>query len=100
MPQVILAMLLVSKNDFFLHGAYCRYLFDQKLVRDLPVILVNTDQAKDSDSMETYTTDDALSAMGFGRFQALVLAYAGMGWVVEAMALTTTGGDGGVILIR
>ncbi|KAM3260082.1 hypothetical protein ACQJBY_051383 [Aegilops geniculata] len=37
--------------------------------------------------METYTTDDALSAMGFGKFQALVLAYAGMGWVVEAMEL-------------
>ncbi|TVU46027.1 hypothetical protein EJB05_05543 [Eragrostis curvula] len=37
--------------------------------------------------METYTIDDALSAMGFGKFQALVLAYAGMGWVAEAMEL-------------
>lgn len=35
--------------------------------------------------MGTYTTDDALAAMGFGKFQALVLAYAGMGWVAEAM---------------
>ncbi|KAG2536464.1 organic cation/carnitine transporter 7-like isoform X2 [Panicum virgatum] len=35
--------------------------------------------------METYTTDDALTVMGFGKFQALVLAYAGMGWVAEAM---------------
>ncbi|CAN6287456.1 unnamed protein product [Urochloa humidicola] len=35
--------------------------------------------------METYTTDDALTAMGFGKFQAFVLAYAGMGWVAEAM---------------
>ncbi|CAN6298493.1 unnamed protein product [Urochloa humidicola] len=35
--------------------------------------------------METYTTDDALTIMGFGKFQALVLAYAGMGWVAEAM---------------
>ena len=34
--------------------------------------------------METYTTDDALTVMGFGKFQA-VLAYAGMGWVAEAM---------------
>ncbi|GJN23983.1 hypothetical protein PR202_gb11687 [Eleusine coracana subsp. coracana] len=25
--------------------------------------------------------------MGFGKFQALVLAYAGMGWVAEAMEL-------------
>jgi hypothetical protein len=38
-------------------------------------------------NMETYTTDDALAAMGFGKFQALVLAYAGMGWVAEAMEL-------------
>ncbi|CAL4943307.1 unnamed protein product [Urochloa decumbens] len=35
--------------------------------------------------METYTTDDALTIMGFGKSQALVLAYAGMGWVAEAM---------------
>ncbi|KAL6637484.1 hypothetical protein ACP70R_025056 [Stipagrostis hirtigluma subsp. patula] len=35
--------------------------------------------------METYTTDDALTAMGFGKFHALVLAYAGMGLVAEAM---------------
>ncbi|RLN15695.1 hypothetical protein C2845_PM02G06970 [Panicum miliaceum] len=35
--------------------------------------------------METYTTDDALTVMGFGKFQALVLAYAGMGWVAVAM---------------
>ncbi|TVU46028.1 hypothetical protein EJB05_05544 [Eragrostis curvula] len=35
--------------------------------------------------METYTTDDALTAMGFGKFQALVLAYAGLGWLAEAM---------------
>jgi MFS family permease len=37
--------------------------------------------------METYTTDDALTKMGFGRSQALVLVYAGMGWVAEAMEL-------------
>jgi hypothetical protein len=37
--------------------------------------------------METYTTDGALTVMGFGKFQALVLAYAGMGWVAEAMEL-------------
>uniref|UniRef100_A0A0E0LMG2 Major facilitator superfamily (MFS) profile domain-containing protein n=1 Tax=Oryza punctata TaxID=4537 RepID=A0A0E0LMG2_ORYPU len=34
---------------------------------------------------ETYTTDDALTWAGFGRFQALVLAYACVGWVAEAM---------------
>ncbi|CAL4943309.1 unnamed protein product [Urochloa decumbens] len=35
--------------------------------------------------METYTTDDALTVMGFGKSQSFVLAYAGMGWVAEAM---------------
>ncbi|KAM3277908.1 hypothetical protein ACQJBY_045655 [Aegilops geniculata] len=35
--------------------------------------------------METYTTDDALTTMGFGKLQGLVLVYAGMGWVAEAM---------------
>ncbi|KAL5217775.1 hypothetical protein ABZP36_018459 [Zizania latifolia] len=37
--------------------------------------------------METYTTDEALALMGFGKFQALVLVYAGMGWVAESMEL-------------
>ncbi|WVZ59891.1 hypothetical protein U9M48_009979 [Paspalum notatum var. saurae] len=45
-------------------------------------------EASDCDAnMATYTTDDALTRMGFGRFQALVLVYAGMGWVAEAMEL-------------
>ncbi|KAL2943162.1 Organic cation/carnitine transporter 7 [Bienertia sinuspersici] len=35
----------------------------------------------------TYTVDDALVKMGFGRLQYLVLAYAGMGWVAEAMEM-------------
>ncbi|KAK9281364.1 hypothetical protein L1049_004264 [Liquidambar formosana] len=35
----------------------------------------------------TYTVDEALVAMGFGNFQILVLAYAGMGWVSEAMEM-------------
>ncbi|XP_006650328.1 organic cation/carnitine transporter 7-like [Oryza brachyantha] len=37
--------------------------------------------------METYTTDEALEHMGFGKFQVLVLVYAGMGWAVEAMEI-------------
>lgn len=32
-----------------------------------------------------YTVDEALSAVGFGKFQFLVLAYAGLGAVVDAM---------------
>ncbi|WVZ66420.1 hypothetical protein U9M48_015637 [Paspalum notatum var. saurae] len=34
-----------------------------------------------------YTTDDALSLVGFGRFQAFVLAYSGLGWVAEAFEI-------------
>lgn len=32
----------------------------------------------------TFTVDDALISQGFGYFQILVLAYAGMGWISEA----------------
>ncbi|MQL85815.1 hypothetical protein Taro_018359, partial [Colocasia esculenta] len=39
------------------------------------------------DGAPTYTMDEALSSIGFGRFQLLVLAYAGMGWVSEAMEM-------------
>lgn len=41
----------------------------------------------DGSPTATYTVDEALTAMGFGRFQALVLAYAGMGWISEAMEM-------------
>ncbi|PIA51591.1 hypothetical protein AQUCO_01100445v1 [Aquilegia coerulea] len=34
-----------------------------------------------------FTVDEALVAMGFGKFQYLVLAYAGMGWIAEAMEM-------------
>uniref|UniRef100_A0A2N9HHH5 Major facilitator superfamily (MFS) profile domain-containing protein n=1 Tax=Fagus sylvatica TaxID=28930 RepID=A0A2N9HHH5_FAGSY len=34
-----------------------------------------------------YTVDEALVAMGFGNFQILVLVYAGMGWISEAMEM-------------
>ncbi|ONK70638.1 uncharacterized protein A4U43_C05F35820 [Asparagus officinalis] len=37
------------------------------------------------DGPSSYTVDEALLSMGFGYFQALVLAYAGMGWISEAM---------------
>ncbi|CAH9055585.1 unnamed protein product [Cuscuta epithymum] len=32
-----------------------------------------------------YTVEEALVTMGFGKFQVLVLLYAGMGWISEAM---------------
>ncbi|KAF6143874.1 hypothetical protein GIB67_009855 [Kingdonia uniflora] len=34
-----------------------------------------------------FTVDQALVSMGFGKFHGLVLAYAGMGWVSEAMEM-------------
>ncbi|KAL5836241.1 hypothetical protein ACOSQ4_015738 [Xanthoceras sorbifolium] len=34
-----------------------------------------------------YTLDEALSAMRFGKFQALALVYAGLGWFSEAMEI-------------
>uniref|UniRef100_A0A0E0ALN1 Major facilitator superfamily (MFS) profile domain-containing protein n=1 Tax=Oryza glumipatula TaxID=40148 RepID=A0A0E0ALN1_9ORYZ len=43
------------------------------------------DAEEEEEEEETYTTDDALTRAGFGRFQALVLAYACVGWVAEAM---------------
>ncbi|KAL4562162.1 hypothetical protein LXL04_034356 [Taraxacum kok-saghyz] len=39
------------------------------------------------DESGTYTVDDALAVVGFGKFQILVLAYAGMGWISEAMEM-------------
>nr|GEZ28996.1 organic cation/carnitine transporter 7-like [Tanacetum cinerariifolium] len=35
----------------------------------------------------TYTLDEAISTIGFGNFQLVVLAYAGFGWVAEAMEM-------------
>lgn len=39
------------------------------------------------DENQTYTVDEAILAVGFGNFQVLVLLYAGMGWVSEAMEM-------------
>lgn len=36
---------------------------------------------------DTYTVDEALIKLGFGKFQAFVLFYAGMGWIGEAMEM-------------
>ncbi|KAG6766622.1 hypothetical protein POTOM_027790 [Populus tomentosa] len=40
-----------------------------------------------TDGGPRYTVDDAILAMGFGKFQYFVLLYAGMGWVSEAMEM-------------
>lgn len=34
-----------------------------------------------------YTLDEALLVVGFGKFQALTLAYAGLGWISEALEM-------------
>ncbi|GKC77106.1 hypothetical protein Tco_1127880, partial [Tanacetum coccineum] len=36
---------------------------------------------------DAYTLDEGLSAIGFGKFQVGVLAYAGLGWIAEAMEM-------------
>lgn len=42
---------------------------------------------KSDDEKQTYTVDEAIVTMGFGKFQFCVLAYAGMGWISEAMEM-------------
>ncbi|WOL13198.1 organic cation/carnitine transporter 7 isoform X1 [Canna indica] len=39
------------------------------------------------DGIFSFTVDEALLSIGFGKFQALVLCYAGMGWISEAMEM-------------
>ncbi|WCJ36335.1 Synaptic vesicle 2-related protein [Euphorbia peplus] len=36
---------------------------------------------------QTYSVDEALSAVGFGKFQSLVFLYAGLGWFSDAMEM-------------
>ncbi|KAL6601563.1 hypothetical protein ACP70R_044783 [Stipagrostis hirtigluma subsp. patula] len=42
---------------------------------------------KMEDGVSTYTLDEALVSMGFGKFQAFVLAYSGMAKISEAMEM-------------
>ncbi|KAF2309178.1 hypothetical protein GH714_001057 [Hevea brasiliensis] len=42
---------------------------------------------KIADGSPRYTIDEGLLALGFGKFQHLVLLYAGMGWISEAMEM-------------
>ena len=39
------------------------------------------------DGNANYSVEEALVAMGFGKFQVLVLGYAGMAWISEAMEM-------------
>ncbi|EOY32205.1 Major facilitator superfamily protein, putative isoform 1 [Theobroma cacao] len=41
----------------------------------------------DDEELGAYTLDEALAMVGFGKFQGLVLAYAGLGWFAEAMEI-------------
>lgn len=42
---------------------------------------------KMEEQSQTYTLDEALEAVGFGKFQIFVLGYAGMGLIAEAMEM-------------
>ncbi|KAL0346833.1 UNVERIFIED_CONTAM: Organic cation/carnitine transporter 7 [Sesamum calycinum] len=46
---------------------------------------IMSSEVVDNDEELVYTIDEALAVVGFGRFQALVLAYAGLGAMAEAM---------------
>ncbi|XVF19135.1 hypothetical protein REPUB_Repub11eG0083000 [Reevesia pubescens] len=41
----------------------------------------------DNQDLGLYTLDEALESVGFGKFQGLVLVYAGLGWFAEAMEI-------------
>ena len=34
-----------------------------------------------------YTPEEAISVIGFGKFQGLILVFAGLGWISEAMEM-------------
>ncbi|XP_023529009.1 organic cation/carnitine transporter 7-like isoform X1 [Cucurbita pepo subsp. pepo] len=51
------------------------------------VISTEPQQVEDGGESPRYTIDEALVSMGFGNYQILVLVYAGMGWVSEAMEM-------------
>lgn len=54
----------------------------------MSTITMNTEQVvEDNDLGAVYTMDEALSLVGFGKFQALVLAYAAFGIMAESMEL-------------
>lgn len=40
-----------------------------------------------AEQRHVYTVDEALTHVGFGKYQCFVLAYAGLGWVAEAMEI-------------
>ncbi|KAK4478982.1 hypothetical protein RD792_014489 [Penstemon davidsonii] len=40
-----------------------------------------------ADSNPVYTLDEALTTIGFGKYQGLLLAYGGLGWIAEAMEM-------------
>ncbi|KAK7254984.1 hypothetical protein RIF29_28383 [Crotalaria pallida] len=58
-------------------------------------IAMNKKRSRDDDEEEeedhgessSYRVDDALLCLGFGKFQMMVLAYAGVGWISEAMEM-------------
>jgi MFS family permease len=41
----------------------------------------------EEDQSATYSVDDALLSSGFGRYQILILSYAGVGLIAEAMEM-------------
>jgi hypothetical protein len=44
-------------------------------------------QESDSDSRRTFTIDEAIEAIGIGRFQYALLAYVGLAWISDALEM-------------
>ncbi|KAL8040120.1 hypothetical protein ABFX02_10G078200 [Erythranthe guttata] len=55
------------------------------MMKHSAIIIMNTEVAGSDDVELVYTLDEAITVVGFGKFQALVLTYAGLGAMAEAM---------------
>ena len=53
---------------------------ENSLISEISVEYFLFCKVEDGGESPRYTIDEALVSMGFGKFQILVLAYAGMGW--------------------
>lgn len=54
----------------------------------------------EEDNSHVYTVDEALTAVGFGKFQYCVLAYAGLGWISEAMEVMILSFIGPIVKLK
>ncbi|KAK4396644.1 Organic cation/carnitine transporter 7 [Sesamum angolense] len=80
----------LEKMSIFCYGSLSRrgtYSIDSTnpMVRIAISLVLLRVRMGDSDTV--YTLDEALTTVGFGKYQGLLLAYGGLGWVAEAMEM-------------